>query len=332
MKISVQPPEIRIPSACPFQYDLLERQKVAEVLANITERIEGPCVLAVDAAWGAGKTTFLKMWSQLLRNRGFLVVAFNAWETDFTDQPFLALSAELIHELESCSEILSHDILKNFKRAGINLAKSVLPQIAALIAGPASPVAEATVNQILTMVDRKGPDEYQEAKESILHFRQTLSEVALELSRTRADVPLVVLIDELDRCRPSYAIELLEVTKHFFLSGPHSVCDWQSTDLNWRTLFKACMVLDFDATGYLQRFGIDLDFRLPEPDRDKFVVHLLESTGLVRFFGDGAQIEEDQDEVAVAGMLLRSFLRTSEPSRQVCSAPVGVNGFSEIFR
>jgi len=55
----------------------------------------------VDAAWGTGKTTFLRMWKSWLRQQGFPVVAFNAWETDFTNYPFLALGAALTQELDS---------------------------------------------------------------------------------------------------------------------------------------------------------------------------------------------------------------------------------------
>ena len=57
--------------------------------------VDGPCVLAVDAPWGAGKTTFLRMLSHHLRNQEFPVIEFNAWETDFAGDPFVALSEEL---------------------------------------------------------------------------------------------------------------------------------------------------------------------------------------------------------------------------------------------
>ena len=57
--------------------------------------------MAVDAAWGAGKTTFLKMWAQHLRNEGFPVVEFNAWETDASGDPFLALTSEITTRSDS---------------------------------------------------------------------------------------------------------------------------------------------------------------------------------------------------------------------------------------
>ena len=100
MGFRVQPPPIDIPEDDPFSNDLLDRRESAEVLTHLLASIEGPCVLAVDAAWGNGKTTFLGMWSQHLRNEGFPVVGFNAWETDFSEDPFIALSTELTEGLD----------------------------------------------------------------------------------------------------------------------------------------------------------------------------------------------------------------------------------------
>ena len=95
MKIRVRPAEVEVPEHSPFDHDLMDRQKPAEILTEIVSSIDGPCVLAVDAAWGAGKTTFFKMWAQHLRNNGFPVVSFNAWETDHAGDPFLSLVSEI---------------------------------------------------------------------------------------------------------------------------------------------------------------------------------------------------------------------------------------------
>ena len=95
MSIRIQPQEVKICINDPFRHDLLDREETAKALTNLVGNIDGPCVMAVDAAWGAGKTTFLKMWARYLRKERFPVVEFNAWETDSSGDPFVALTSEI---------------------------------------------------------------------------------------------------------------------------------------------------------------------------------------------------------------------------------------------
>lgn len=100
----IQPFEIEVPADDPFEQDLLDRKESVEVLTHLVSSFDGPCGLAVDAAWGNGKTTFLKIWRQYLLNLGFPVVQFNAWETDFAGDPFLASSTELTDGLKEYAD------------------------------------------------------------------------------------------------------------------------------------------------------------------------------------------------------------------------------------
>ena len=75
LKMRIQPRDIEVPQDHPFENDLLGRKKSIEVLTNIVRSIDGPCTLAVDAPWGAGKTTFIRIWAQVLRNQDFPVVS-----------------------------------------------------------------------------------------------------------------------------------------------------------------------------------------------------------------------------------------------------------------
>lgn len=89
---------------------------------------------------------------------------------------------------------------------------------------------------------------------------------------------VVIIIDELDRCRPTYAIELLERVKHLFdASGVVFILGIDRRQLNHsiRSLYGS----EFDATGYLRRF-IDLDYRLPEPQVGDYCEYLFENFGI----------------------------------------------------
>ena len=81
------------------------------------------------------------------------------------------------------------------------------------------------------------------------------------------------MIDELDRCRPSYAVELLEVAKHLF-EVEHIVFVLAINRAQLAHSIRALYGIGFDADGYLRRF-VDVDFVLPEPDRDQLIRALL---------------------------------------------------------
>ena len=87
------------------------------------------------------------------------------------------------------------------------------------------------------------------------------------------DHPLMVVIDELDRCRPSYAVALIEVAKHLF-DADHVVFVLAVNRTQLTHSISALYGSEFDATGYLRRF-FDIDFRLPEPNRTRFIQDLL---------------------------------------------------------
>ena len=83
----------------PYENDLLDRKHLAETLTNLITDFESPYVVAIDAAWGAGKITFIEIWTQDLRNQDYPVVQFNAWENDFAGNAMVALSSELTDAL-----------------------------------------------------------------------------------------------------------------------------------------------------------------------------------------------------------------------------------------
>ena len=55
MGIRFQPPVVDIQPGDPFKNDLLNRKEMAEILSRVVGNVDGPCVIAVDASWGAGK-------------------------------------------------------------------------------------------------------------------------------------------------------------------------------------------------------------------------------------------------------------------------------------
>ena len=320
MGIRVQPKELEIPTDDPFKYDLLARKEPVEILTAIIGSIEGPCVLAVDSGWGTGKTTFLKMWVQHLWNEGFHVVDFNAWETDFTESPFIALSAEITQTLEQHPDGQQAQRLDDLKQAATDVVHA-MPGPLLRIAASAIPMVGTQIAKELEVKPDSHTDnaasEYQEAKEAFRSFRSVLQDTAKALAESKGEKPLVIVIDELDRCRPSYAIELLEVAKHFF-TVDHIVFVLTVDRSQLAHSIKVLYGNEFDAVGYLRRF-FDIDFRLPEPDREAFINAILDSVGINEHIDSMDAVAKDGAEYAML-WLRRVFSKPDLSLRRVAQA------------
>ena len=297
MGIRIRPTDIEVPEDDPFKYDLFGRREPAEVLTRLVDNLdEGPCVLAVDAAWGTGKTTFLKIWAQHLRNQEFPVVEFNAWENDFSEDPFVALTTELTEGLRQYGKL----------EAKIEATKKVAEEFILRAGLGAIRVASAGVVDLAPLMQEKEDrlTAHKNTQELVRKFGTTLQDMAKELS-ARAGHPLVVAIDELDRCRPSYAVELLEVAKHLFAVDRIVFVLAVNLDQLAHSV-RALYGSDFDAKGYLRRF-VDVDFFLPEPDRDVFIREQLRATEIADYFDKSPSGEKHR-------AMLRNFLGASNLS------------------
>ncbi len=313
MKIRVQPREIEVPTDDPFRNDLLGRKDFVEILTRLIVSIEGPCVLAVDAGWGNGKTTFLRIWAQHLRNLGFPVVEFNAWETDFSGEPFVALSTELTESLKACSSGTVAEKLSDTTKAAKELLRRAVPGIVRLATAGVVDVNSLIGNEVRDLLGSYAEGRlaaYRDEQKSVKEFKRTLGDMAAALAESQEGRPVVLLIDELDRCRPTYAVEVLEVTKHLF-SVDHVVFVLAVNRLELAHSIEALYGNRFDAQGYLRRF-FDVDFRLPEVDRVKFIDTILDGRSLDKHFGEAVSRDAvlvNASAARLEGILARNILR-----------------------
>lgn len=297
MTFRVRPAEIKVPEGDPFKNDLLDCKERVAALSDVVTTIEGPCVMAVDGEWGTGKTTFLRLWAGHLRDTGFPVVEHNAWKTDFVNDPFVplfrAISSELEKIAQPTTEPSKEERWKDL-REHLNALRDVgnklmvfVPKAIDLVPGTVG-VAGRILVRILCMVMSSretskhrmrsdhldAENSYQETKNLFCKFRQQLRKVAGSLDTKR----LIVFVDELDRCRPSYAIEFLEITKHLFgVDRVVFVLAVNQTQL--RCAVNSLYGASFDSQRYLRRF-FDHTIPLSPSDRTKFVKQQLTETGL----------------------------------------------------
>ena len=267
-RIRVQPLPIEVPTCDPFKNDLLGRKAFAESLAATLGGIEGPGVFAIDGQWGTGKTTFVRMFQQHLRNEGFGVATINAWDTDYADDPLAALVSSVANAEPDGSK------REKFKKAAVGVLKIVAPaaiRIATSGVLDLSAAIEKSAGDVLGKFAENGLARFEEHAKSMGAFKERLK----ELAEQGGDKPMVVIVDELDRCRPTYAVEMLETIKHAFdVDNLLFVLS-----LNRKQLDQSAMTLygtPLDPESYFRRF-FDFELRLPEGDREGMVRELLRS-------------------------------------------------------
>ena len=312
MSIPIRPEEIKAPPEDPFRFDLLDRRKSAAVLTDVVRSFRGPGVIALDAAWGAGKTTFLRMWSQKLKNDQFTVVEFNAWDTDFAADPFLALSTELRAGLESSATDIPDDTKQGIEKWSKEILRHGVPELVRLALGAVPIVGAVSAKLAASAIDQfteSRMTSYTETNQAMSGFRTALAGAARAVFDSSGAKPLVVVIDELDRCRPIYAIELLETAKHLF-SVDHVVFVLGINRSQLAHSVRALYGSGFDAPHYLNRF-IDAVVHLPETDRRAFIESAITTAGIYDTL-DSLKDAVTFDYIRTASSTLRELFRISD--------------------
>ncbi|WP_036306996.1 KAP family P-loop NTPase fold protein, partial [Methyloglobulus morosus] len=268
-----KPREIEIDENDPFKegVDLLNRKDEILNLTPIVLNYNDPLVLALDAPWGAGKTTFVKFWQAYLKKEGKQSICFNAWETDFSDDPLIVL----VSELDKWVKASKNDPIITKWRKGIATAlpgvakRTVVAAVKASTFGALDISAdlERTAAEFTGNIASDLLENFNKQAKSIQQFKALITEAISALPNDQKN--LIIFIDELDRCRPTYAIELLERIKHLF-SIERLVFVLSTDTMQLAHSIRAIYGNDFDGKKYLQRF-IDLDYALKKPESEKYI-------------------------------------------------------------
>jgi hypothetical protein len=278
--------ELKIDSVDPFSSDKLKRRESAEILTQLLSFIEEPFVLSINSPWGTGKTTFVKMWEQHLKSQGFECLYFNAWESDFHTDPLIPLigeiQAEIISQLDE-GKSKAKEYFDKARRIGGTLARRAVPAAAKIATAGVldlNDFTEAAISDLIAQEAKRKIDSYETTKQTIREFKRNLEGFAKELKKFTGK-PVVFFIDELDRCRPPYAIELLERAKHLF-SVPGIIFVLVIDKDQICNSIKAQYSPDMSVDGYLRRF-IDLEYQMPQASIKDFCDYVFEQTRLKEF-------------------------------------------------
>lgn len=226
-------------------HDEFNRKPIAENIIKLLTSDIDLSPMVIDGGWGTGKTEFCKKLIRLMQEqqRDYQPVYIDAFRSDHSGEPLLALLAEIIKVCtpedtgEQPSEQRKNITRKVAKAAGFvmkTVAKAAVGHVlkqkwedleegmsqitndgqeaknaAATVAGVATTLASHSIDATIDATVEALLKEQIEAEKNLETLKACLKELA-------ADKPIILFIDELDRCRPDYAVDMLEVIKHVF--------------------------------------------------------------------------------------------------------------------
>ncbi|WP_415894914.1 P-loop NTPase fold protein [Neptuniibacter sp. PT34_22] len=270
-----------------FDADRLGRSDTANLMKAIIDKTEGGLVIGLDAQWGVGKTSFVKMLQADMENNTPFIY-FDAYKSDYHHDPITALAGEIYEKAKELE--LPHDgamskvaeAFRKLPKLSLSSGVSTLLRISAILlakqlgeddlASAANAIAIAgdlnkDLKEIQTelSVQNVHVENYASEKKALDEIKISLKKLAEDLvsaSSLSSDIAssknIVFVIDELDRCRPDYALSMLEAIKHLFLV-PNIVFILVTNQAQLAASIQGVHGSKFDASLYLEKFiGINI--------------------------------------------------------------------------
>jgi energy-coupling factor transporter ATP-binding protein EcfA2 len=230
-----------------FAEDCLRRQPAVELLCDVLATTESPAVVALNGKFGSGKSTFLKMCIAVLRQREVTVVDIDAWQQRYTGDALVDLIGALSDAIPTEQERL-HKVLRLAGRIARGAAWNAVGHLSG---GVLAPVDSSTA-------DTSPIADWHKFKEA----RDELREVIGDVATAQAD-RIVFVIDELDRCPPAYALDMLDRVRNV-LDIPGIVVLFGITRSQLVHAVRQEQGASCDAGAYLARF-FDREIQLRTP-------------------------------------------------------------------
>ncbi|SEA89829.1 KAP family P-loop NTPase fold protein [Acidovorax soli] len=259
-----------------FEGDLYAREELANRLTQMLARMPDGAVLSIDSPWGEGKSWFGRRWQATLSDQEFRTAYIDCFARDHIEDPFTMLASEFIALAKQGKPEAQVKLLE----AGKKIGASLLPAAAKFaanaaghwlignaelgddIAKSAEAIGEKGADKLERLV-AKSIEDYEAGKKTVDGFKKALRELAAE-----SDKPIVIFVDELDRCRPDFAVRTIERIKHFF-DVPGIIFVLLINRKQLTAAVKGLYGQEVEADAYLGKF-INLSLSLPKHASGEF--------------------------------------------------------------
>lgn len=198
--------------------DVLKRETFIKKVHDLIEVVADDkknCSFAIDGKWGSGKSFVLeKLQEQLEVEQSeetgedkYFVCYYDCWKYDYYDEPIISIITSIMQDIEDKRNIFSQDTKKKI----LEKARNILEGLACSIAKNKYGI---DINKLVEGIGdpikiEKSYDKYDGFPKVLKMTREWIQEISKEKS-------IIIIVDELDRCLPTYAIQVLERLHHIF--------------------------------------------------------------------------------------------------------------------
>lgn len=261
--------------------DFFNRDDFKNNLTNLLSSTEDSLTLTINADWGEGKTTFIKLWQdELEESEEFIPIYYDAFENDFASDAFISIAVTIQEAIKRHYQKfgLDHDkkhLIEGYKevaeKLGIALAKMGANTAINFTTGgllQANTIWDMLFDKAEELDKRENKalvsekyDAFLERRDTIIEYQDSL-EALLEVGSNENKKRITFFVDELDRCRPDFAIQVIEKIKHLFSVSHVNFVLAINREQLVEIIKHAYGVNEDDAYVYLQKF-VHVETKLP---------------------------------------------------------------------
>ncbi|MEQ2944659.1 KAP family P-loop NTPase fold protein [Anaerostipes hadrus] len=254
--------------------DVLNRSEFIDKIINLVDLIvenNKGCSFAINGRWGSGKSFVLeRIKEKLIREQSedlmgdkYFVCYYNCWEYDYYEEPIISIISSISDNIQQQKNLLSNDTKQKLTSITKNITKYL---VQSLVKQSTGLELEKVIGNLVDVVSDEGTREY----DKLFSFRGVLDKVRNGIKEISEIQPVIIMVDELDRCLPTYTIKVLERLHHIFDGIDNVVIIIAMDKMQIKKALEKIYGDDLDIDRYLRKF-ISFDLYLDTGKATNFI-------------------------------------------------------------